>query len=41
MDLSFGDFPDEYLAGIQEIQYIAFCVDKECCGHIDNNGMIC
>ena len=41
MDFHFGDFPDEYLDGSIEVEFCAWCVDKECCGHIDCNGMVC
>ena len=41
MNFSFGDLVEEYAMGTREIEYEAFCSNKNCCGHIDNCGWIC
>ena len=41
MDFGFGDFLDDYLDGTMPTEFLAWCLNKECCGHIDENGMVC
>lgn len=41
MDFSFGDFLEEYLSGEKPIYFMAWCLDRKCSGHVDNNGIVC
>jgi hypothetical protein len=45
MRFSFGDCVDSVekyvISKTDKIEYQAFCNNKECCGHIDNCGMVC